>query len=301
MTKLIQSTLIWLFIALPIWAQDLPEPQTSYVSDFANLLDPETEARVTEQLVRIREDLDLEMTVVTLESRHDYGSFRSIEEFATTLFNTWGVGNATRNDGVMVLVARSDREMRIELGSSYGPIYDDRMKLVIDHHFIPFFRGNQYAEGIETGVLEIIKRLRPAYNIEQLEQAGDISTFRDDSGSPLWKWIRDRLPIFVFFGIAAFVMFEGKVRKAFVNFQRCPNCSRRQLNRIREVVTPASYTRRGEEKVIVECSHCTYRSEEFRSLPTLREVEERQRRSSSSSGGSFGGGSSSGGGASGRW
>ncbi|MEM7241186.1 MAG: TPM domain-containing protein [Pseudomonadota bacterium] len=298
MTRLLVIVATLFAFALPLKAQDLPEPINSFVSDFANLLDPETEARITNQLVKIRQDLDLEMTVVTIESRHDYGSFKSIEDFATALFNFWGVGNATRNDGVMVLVARSDRAMRIELGDAYGPIYDDRMGLVIDHHFIPYFRGNEYANGIESGVSEIIKRLRPSYNLEQIKNGGE--TFSDETftGPTLWDWIRDRITLFVFIGIAAFAFFEERVRTIFANFQKCPNCNLRQISRSREVLKPASTSESGEERVITVCSNCGYQSEEIRRIP----MRSRTRHfSSGRSGGSFGGGSSSGGGASGRW
>ena len=284
-------------IGIPASAQEIPEPVNAFVSDYANLLDPETEARITQQIQQIRNDLDLELTVVTVESRHDYGNVGSIEEFATTLFNTWGVGNATRNDGVLVLVARSDREMRIELGSSYGPIYDDRMKLVIDNHFIPYFRGNEYARGIESGVLEIIKRLRPAYNADQLREEGDISRFNDTEGSGLWAWIKDKFPLFIFLGIGAFILFEGKLREALVGMQKCPNCGLRQLSRERTVLESATRSSSGSERVLTECSSCHYHAEEIRIIP------ERSSSNSFSSGGGggFGGGSSSGGGASGRW
>ena len=298
MARLLLLFVTLLAFALPIKAQDLPQPVNSFVSDFANLLDPETEARITNQLLKIREDLDLEMTVVTVESRHDYGSFRSIEDFATALFNHWGVGNATRDDGVMVLVARSDRAMRIELGDAYGPIYDDRMGLVIDHHFIPYFRGNEYATGIESGVAEIIKRLRPSYNLEQIKDSPSGFSDATPTGPTLWDWIKDRFPLVVFLGIAGFVIFEGRVRTIFTNLQKCPNCGLRQLNRTRQVMTQATESKSGEEQITIECANCTYHSEEFRTIPR----ESRTRHfTGSSGGGSFGGGSSSGGGASGSW
>lgn len=146
-------------------ANDIPNPITPYVSDYANLIDPETEARIIGQLVALLNDLDLEMHVVTIESRFDYADSATIEEFARMLFNTWGIGDAILNDGVLVLVSRSDREMRIELGASYGMIYNDRMSLVIQNHFLPYFIGEKYSAGIEAGTIEAIKTLQPTYNL----------------------------------------------------------------------------------------------------------------------------------------
>jgi uncharacterized protein len=282
-------------IGTSVSAQDFPKPLTPYVSDFANLIDPETEARLTKRLVEMREALDLEMAVVTIETRFDYGEFKSIEEFATGLFNTWGIGDATRNDGALILVSRSDREMRIELGSSYGPIFDDRMALVIQHHFLPYFKGDQLSEGIESGTYEAIKRLQPTYDITDpstLEKPSLITTLKR---TPLWRVIEDKFMLFVFVGIVAFLFFEKRLRDTLVGLKRCPNCNRRQLHRKRTEVKEATAKESGEELMETVCSSCDYHAKEHRIIPFRSSSNE------TSSGGGFGGGSSSGGGASGRW
>ncbi|MCP5073738.1 MAG: TPM domain-containing protein [Rhodobacteraceae bacterium] len=163
--RLIAITLFLVtFVFQPVAAQNYPNYTSVFVNDFADLLDPETEARVEAALQQVKQDRDVEMTVVTIQSRNDYGNAASIEEFATGLFNYWGVGDANRNDGIMVLVARTDRDMRIELGAGYPAIFDDRVKRVIDHYFIPFFRRDEYAAGIEAGVLETIKRTKLVFS-----------------------------------------------------------------------------------------------------------------------------------------
>ena len=57
------------------------------------------------------------MTIITLESQAPYAPDETLEEFATNLFNNWGIGDAARNDGILVLVLPDDRAMRIELGA----------------------------------------------------------------------------------------------------------------------------------------------------------------------------------------
>ncbi|MCB1368513.1 MAG: TPM domain-containing protein [Rhodobacteraceae bacterium] len=148
------------FCLLPgqIWAQSYPANISTYVNDFADLIDPETEAHITDMLREVREQRGVEMTVVTIESRTDYGPSDNLRDFATGLFNAWGVGDPTRNDGILILVARSDREMRIALGSGYPPAFDDRMQAVVDHTFLPWFREGDYAAGISAGTAETIRR-----------------------------------------------------------------------------------------------------------------------------------------------
>lgn len=137
-------------------ANGLPWYDNIYVNDYADLLDAGAEARIRDQLIALYGRSGIEMTVLTITRRADYGSTETNEAFATRLFNTWGIGNAARNDGVLVLVSRYDREMRIELGRFYGHRYDGAAQRVIDAHFLPFFRQDRYQEGIEEGVAETI-------------------------------------------------------------------------------------------------------------------------------------------------
>jgi len=294
--RLLKSFLLFVIISFGgiTTAQDFPEPISPYVNDYANLIDPETEARLTKALTEMRETLDLEMTVVTIETRFDYAKTPDIETFATGLFNAWGVGNATRNDGALILVSRSDREMRIELGKSYGPIFDDRMGLVIEHHFLPYFKGDQYAEGIEAGTYEAIKRLQPTYDVLDPVTLDNPSLITSFKRTPFWRAIEDKLALIVFGGIFAFLFFEKRMRDALVGLRRCPNCNRRQLHSKRTVKKVSTETESGEELVQTYCSSCHFQADETRSMP-LKSPHRGY------SGGSFGGGSSSGGGASGRW
>jgi uncharacterized protein len=292
--RLFHTIAILISMATFASAQDIPKPITPYVSDYANLIDPETEARITKHLMDLRQELDLELAVVTIETRFDYGNVDSIETLATNLFNNWGIGNATRNDGALILVARSDREIRIELGKSYGPIFDDRMALVIEHHFIPYFKGDQYAEGIEAGTYEAIKRLQPTYDVTNPETLANPSLWTSLKRTAFWRFIQDKLPIFVFLGILGYLYFENRLRDVLVGLTRCPNCNRRQLQRKRTLEQEATKTTRGKELMETTCSGCEYESTEHRIIPF---------RVTTTSGGSsgFGGGSSSGGGASGSW
>ncbi|MCG6904881.1 MAG: TPM domain-containing protein [Rhodobacter sp.] len=141
----------------------LPDYDNIYVNDYAGLLQPSAEKRIRDDLIGLYRNTGIEMTVLTIDRTSDYGHRGSIESFATRLFNTWGIGNALRNDGVLILVARDDREMRIELGRGYGRERDADMKRVIDTVFLPAFRLNDYQDGIEAGVAATIFEVAGAY------------------------------------------------------------------------------------------------------------------------------------------
>jgi uncharacterized protein len=156
-----------------------PGYQELYVNDYADLLDPAAEGRIRGKLKSLFRSTDIEMTVLTIDSMARYGHAGAIEPFATGLFNQWGIGDAKRNDGVLVLVAADDRKMRIELGAGFSRSWDARMQRVIDTGFLPHFRNDAYQTGIETGVDATIFELTGA-----LPEHQDLGTVQRG-----WAWI----------------------------------------------------------------------------------------------------------------
>lgn len=166
-----------------VTSTELPDYVDLYVNDFQDLLDADAEARVRARLIELYDSTGIEMVVVTIQDMAIYGHEGAIEPFATALFNRWGVGNASRNDGVMVLVSRFDRRMRIEIGAGYSAAWDARMQRVIDVGFLPDFRKDQYQAGIENGVDETIFELTGAYPGQE-----EYGTVRRG-----WSWIARQL------------------------------------------------------------------------------------------------------------
>lgn len=148
-----------LFVA-PLWAQSYPSPRDPYINDFGNLLGPTVEARLRAQMLALFEETDIEFTIVTMERMSTYRHYGEIEPFATGLFNTWGVGDADWNDGVMLLVVQRDRQMRIELGAGYSRADNRVVQRIIDEVVLPQFRSGNYEAGIERGAVRLLTDLR---------------------------------------------------------------------------------------------------------------------------------------------
>ena len=154
--RMLSTVLLFFMVAIPATAQDYPDYQELYVNDFANALTDGEANEIRTKLIELRDKRDIEFTVVTISSFWDYGYDGRIEPFATGLFNYWGVGDAGRNDGVMMLVSIDDRVMRLELGAGYSRDKDAQMKDIIDSVILPLFRDGDYASGISDGVDEVI-------------------------------------------------------------------------------------------------------------------------------------------------
>ncbi|MEM9496934.1 MAG: TPM domain-containing protein [Pseudomonadota bacterium] len=187
-------------------AQNFPDYTETYVNDFADLLPGQASDELRARLRAFKRDHGVEFTVVTLRSMRDYGHDGAIEPFATGLFNAWGVGHTDRNDGVMLLVAQADRQVRIELGAGYDISLNRAMKRIIDDVMIPEFRDGNFIDGISMGVDAVAAELTleplsfgqrvmvwlnsAAQGLAALIQAALVPLAAALAGAAYWLWKR---------------------------------------------------------------------------------------------------------------
>lgn len=126
------------------------------VSDGANILPYEVKAHIARQVDLINGGNTAKVAVVTVPTLQGI----SVEAYANSLFNTWGIGDAGYNNGVLVLVSPSDRRCRIEVGDGLNHILPDyAAQEIIQRAMIPHFRNNDYPGGLRAGVDELVMRL----------------------------------------------------------------------------------------------------------------------------------------------
>ncbi|MBI5957806.1 MAG: TPM domain-containing protein [Chloroflexi bacterium] len=213
-----------------------PERQDFYVNDYAGVMTVESVAQITALLTDLEQQHGIESTVLTVDSIHDYGtSDTTIESFATNLFNTWGIGDATLNNGVLILVAVADREVRIEVGEGYGDTMNDPMAYVINEFMLSSFRRGDYSMGIYQGTRAVIQSLTGVWpeDLNPAPSTPPTSTYTDSSsekGRSLWTYI---------LGIGGGAGALGAGAYGVQTFSRyrkrsCPNC-KTMLVRLDEV------------------------------------------------------------------
>lgn len=184
--KLILMTLCFFAIYSPVSLAEFRYPPANdlYVNDYANLIDSSNEFNLRTKLENVKSEHGIEFTVITIINLSDYHAGPEIELFATNLFNHWGVGNAEKNNGIMVLVAKNDRKMRIEIGKGYESYWDVRMKQIIENTFIPYFKNDNYQAGIINGVTDII-------NTVTAPSSSNKPYTTDDAHTSLWQIIKE--------------------------------------------------------------------------------------------------------------
>lgn len=275
----------WLLMAVApamAVAASVPAPGDLFVNDLADVLTPADEDRLRDELAALKDETGVEMTVLTIRARDDFGDAPSIEALAGRVFDAWGVGDAERNDGILVLVAAEDREMRLQLGAAYDQDYDVLAQDIIDRYFLPDFRDGDLARGIVAGTGETIAR------IARRHVAGLPAAALPARPGRFPPW----LPFVVIVAFGGAMVFRRRIADWSYRWRRCPTCGRRGLHRGREVFAEGTEGVAGRGVVRTACRNCDFREEH-----TFRPA----RAGRAGKGGGFGGGRSSGGGATGSW
>lgn len=137
-------------------AQDFPSP-TGFVNDYAGLLSPEGKAQLENRLVRLERETSAEVAVVTVVSLEG----DSIEDYAASLFKEWGIGKKDKDNGVLFMVALTERKTRIEVGYGLEAVLTDgRAGRILDNKVLTNFREGDYEAGIIVGAIAIENYLR---------------------------------------------------------------------------------------------------------------------------------------------
>ena len=142
------------------------------VNDTANLLSAATVTEL-EALLKAHEDsTSNQVVVLTVQSLEG----DDIESYAIRVAETWKLGQKGKDNGVLFVVARDDRKVRIEVGRGLeGDLTDAICSVIIRREILPQFKSGDYDQGVKAGVTAILAAIRGAYTPdEESAQSGDI-------------------------------------------------------------------------------------------------------------------------------
>jgi uncharacterized protein len=127
------------------------------VNDQAGLLDEDFEGQLEERLRLLEEETGAQVVVLTIPSLEG----DPLEDFSIRVVETWKLGRADADDGVLILVARDERRMRIEVGYGLeGVLTDAQSGRIIDHLMAPRFREGDFNGGVGAAVEAVSSAIR---------------------------------------------------------------------------------------------------------------------------------------------
>ena len=145
-----------LVVASSLAALEVPY-LTGRVNDLAGLLDADARARLEQTLAAFEQETGSQVTVLTVSSLEG----DPIEDFSIRVVDTWKLGREGVDDGALLLIAKSERRLRIEVGYGLeGALTDAQSRRILDRVITPRFRAGDFAGGIEAGVDSMLAVIR---------------------------------------------------------------------------------------------------------------------------------------------
>lgn len=141
----------------------LPEPSYDfYVYDEAGIIDKDIENYIIDINKELYKKTGAQIVIATLNSLEDM----DINSYATSLFEKWKIGSKEYDNGMLLLIVPSDRELWIEVGYGLeGQFPDSKVKRIIDNYILPYFAEEKYSDGVLAGFNQVLIGLEEEYNI----------------------------------------------------------------------------------------------------------------------------------------
>ncbi len=130
------------------------------VNDFARLLSQQEASQLEQKLRLYNDSTSTQIAVVTVVSLDGY----DVADYAVKLALEWGIGQKGKNNGLLLLISKDDRKVRIENGYGLeGALTDALSSRIVRNEISPSFKNGNYYEGIDAGTDAIIKALAGEY------------------------------------------------------------------------------------------------------------------------------------------
>ncbi|MFP3939079.1 MAG: TPM domain-containing protein [Thermoanaerobaculia bacterium] len=149
---------VTLVLLLPFAAAAKEVPYLSgRVVDEAGLLPSDRAQEIENWLRGLEEETGVQVAVLTVESLEG----EVLEDYSLRVAETWGLGQAGEDNGVLLLVAQDDRKLRIEVGYGLeGRLTDAQAGRIVRNAIVPRFKAGDFDGGIQAGVDSIVGAVR---------------------------------------------------------------------------------------------------------------------------------------------
>ncbi len=160
--------LFWLCSSL--WGLEVPY-LAGRVNDLAGLLSEHERQQLEERLAQLEQATGAQMAVLTLPSLEG----ENLEEYSYRVASTWQLGQKHKDNGVLFLIARDDRKMRLEVGYGLEAVLPDlTCRRILDNLVRPRFRAGDFDGGTSAGVDAVAKLIEGEAQPEAIAEGKEV-------------------------------------------------------------------------------------------------------------------------------
>jgi uncharacterized protein len=164
MKKIFLFFILWL-CCLPFTAYGFDVPRLQgYVNDYAGMIGPPAKSKIEEGLRAFEQSDSTQIVILTIPSLEG----ENIEEFGIKVAETWKIGQQVKDNGVLFIVSKQERKIRIEVGRGLeGKLTDLMAGRIIDQVIKPRFKQGDFDGGFIAGVSSLIDATRGEFTAER--------------------------------------------------------------------------------------------------------------------------------------
>jgi uncharacterized protein len=153
---------IFLGLGVKLYAQSYPSAPGNYIYDGAKMISADDQGIITDLLTELDRKTTAQVAIATVDTTAP----ETIETFAVKLFEQWGIGRKGKDNGVLFLIAKNDRKLRIEVGYGLeGALPDAICDRIINSIVVPDFKQADFSGGIHKGAVAIVSLIAKEYNV----------------------------------------------------------------------------------------------------------------------------------------
>jgi len=184
--------LTYLFFLLLLYASALGIPKLQgYVNDYANMISGSSRAKLEEELKSFEQSDSTQLVILTLSSLEG----ETVEDYSIKVVEAWKLGQARKDNGILFLVSKDDRQIRIEVGRGLeGRLTDLMAGRIIDLVVKPRFKRGDFDGGVTAGVASLIDATRGEFKSEGEDSRKGTQPFHSS-----WLFLFVILILFFFF------------------------------------------------------------------------------------------------------